>query len=219
MLAKNFINTSLPLLNDRHKVGDALKLTRKHRLQQFPTRINGTYGFFSHKLIEAVKENTPLSRLEYLMQKVHLLTDDHIWKSINTFNEHKTTVLPVLNKEQTFVGTVLTKDIFSRLSEFFPINNGGAILEIEMAYRNYSLSELANIVEGANAKITLLSVFPIEKTSKVKVVFSIDKTDASELIQALDRHGLHINAWFMNRGEIDNMKKERYSALMNYINV
>lgn len=219
MLTKEFINTTPPLLGESHTVEKALTLMQEFKLEHLTACIKGHYGFFSYDTLHIIAENTPLGKAEQFLIKAVLSTEDHIWESIRTFNQHEAEILPLVDKEGTFIGSVLIKDIFNRILEVFPIGNGGAILELEMSYQNYSIQELGGIVEGVNAKITQLSVFPIEETSKVNIVFTIDKNDASDVIQALERHSYHINAWFMNKGKIDNILEERYDAFMQYINV
>lgn len=219
MLTKDFTNTSLPLLGENHSIKEVLSLMQKHHLKHLTAYIGGNYGFFSYDTISMLSSNTTLAKIEQLLHQGALSTKDHIWESIRTFNKYEAELLPILDEEGLFCGSVSVRDIFNRLLDVFPIGNGGAIVEIEMSYQNYSLQELGGIVEGANAKINLLSVFPIDGTSKVNVVFSIDKNDATEVIQALERHSYHVNAWFMNKGKIDNILEERYDAIMQYINM
>jgi len=219
MLTKKFINTSLPLPDEDTTVKQALKLAKEFYLEQFPACVKEHYGFFFNADMERLPSDTPLGTVEHLMHKVALHADDHIWESIRHFNQHNAEVLPCISENRKYVGVIFIKDIFKRIFEIFPIGNGGAILELELSYNNYSLNELAGIVEGSNAKITLLSTFPIEGTTKVEVVFSIDKNDATEVIQALERHGYQVNAWFMDKGKIDKVLEERYEAFINYINV
>ncbi|MDA3853536.1 MAG: hypothetical protein PF444_04775 [Bacteroidales bacterium] len=219
MLTKDFINTSLPLLHQNDKVKKALQLMQKFHLEHLTACINESYGFLSYDTLRIIPEDTPLYKIEQLLQKTSISTKDHIWKSISTFNQHEAEALPMLNEEKEYCGTVLGRDLFNRIREIFPIANGGAILELEMSYQSYSIHELGGIIEGANAKIIQLSLFPIEGTSKVNIVFSIDKDDASDVIQALERHSYPVNAWFMNKGKIDNILEERYDAFMKYINV
>ncbi len=219
MLTKDFINTTFSLPDGDTTIEKALKIATDNRLEQFPACINGHYGFFFNVDLEMLPQETTLNRVEQLMKKNALNSDDHIWESIRSFHYLNTDVLPVTDKYNNLLGVVLMKDIFKRVFDIFPIGNGGAILELELSYNNYSLHELSGIVENTNSKITLLSIFPIEGTTKVNVVFSINKKDATEVIQALERHSYHVNAWFMNKGKIDHIQEERYEALMNYINV
>lgn len=219
MLIKEFINTQLPLLNGKHNVKKALKVMKEFHIGYLSVYINGNYGYLSYTALKEIAKDTLLSETEHLMVKISLLISSHIWESARLFSQYETEVFPVVNENNIFCGSLQQKDIFAHIPNIFPIENGGAILELEMSYQDYSLSEISNIVEGNNAKIILLSVLPIKGTSKVNITFTIDKIDATEVIQSLERHNYQVKAWFMNNGKIDNILEERYDAFMKYINV
>jgi acetoin utilization protein AcuB len=219
MLTKDFTNISFPLLKQSNSVTDTLNLMDEYNIDTLPANIDGKLGIYKKEDILILNESSTLSQNDDLFQIVSISDTDHIWEAIRTFNTYETELLPVVDNKNNYCGAIMQKDVFNRLFEIFPVGNGGAILELEVNYRNYSLSELANIVEGAEAKISLLSVTPISASNNVLVVFSIDKDDATEVINALERHSYHVNSWFMNKGKIDSIIEERYSAFMKYINV
>ena len=219
MQAKNFTNTHLPLLNRNDTVKMAITAMKKYRLNQLCAIIDRSFGIFRLARLVTLDKNTKLGALSDHFEKVNISSEDHIWECIHTLQSYNTEVLPIVDRHNDFVGSVTTIDIFKRLIELFPIANGGAILQLEMTYRNYSLVEIASIVENTNAKITLLSVTPMRDSEHINVTFSIDKTDASEVMQSFERHNYVIDAWFMDKGKLDHLIDERYSAFMQYLNV
>lgn len=219
MLTQDFINTALPLLTEKQTVKEALRSIKEHHLQEITACINGNYGFFSYNTLHLLPADTPLHKVERRLHKATLSSKTHIWESLRALSQHDTEVMPLLDENHVFCGAIVLRDIFNRITEVFPIGNGGAILELEMSFQHYSIQELGSIVESTGAKITLLSTFPIAESTKINLVFCIDKNDASEVIQALERHSYHVNAWFMNKGKIDTILEERYDAFMKYINV
>lgn len=219
MLTKDFTNIDIPVLNDNRTVKKAQQVMKKHRLDSVAAIINGNLGLLTKESLKNIPTETPLIDIEQHFIKVSISGESHIWEAINTFKTYEISLLPIVDENNAYIGVAKLKNIFNRILDIFPIGNGGAILELEVNYRNYSLSELSNIVEGAEAKITLLSVVPTNISTNVMVVFSIDKDDASEVINALERHSYQVNSWFMNKGKIDSILEERYSAFMKYINV
>lgn len=219
MIVENFINTSLPILQETDKARSALNLMKTHRLEHICATINGHIGILSHEHISLASKELLLKDMSSYHRRLSISSDSHIWEALRTFNQYDTCILPVINDEKTFVGSISIWDISQHIYDIFPIDNGGAILQMEMPYQNYSLSELARIIEGTNSKITTLNVFPVKNSSFIKLVFCIDKNDATECIQALERHGYAVDSWFMNKGKIDSLMEERYSAFMKYINI
>ena len=176
-------------------------------------------GIISLNDISVLPQDATLKHAASRHHPVSISSDSHMWEALRSLNQNETCILPVINNKHKYIGAISIWDISQRLHEIFPINNGGAILQLEMPYQSYSLSELAQILEGTNTKITMLNVFPTENNSQVYLVFCIDKNDASESIHALERHGYVVDSWFMNKGKIDNLMEERYSAFMKYINI
>lgn len=219
MVTKDFTNIDIPALDENCTVEDAQRMMKKYHLTSIAATINGNLGIFDSESFKSLPKETPLENLAQVHIKVSVAEHAHIWETINTFNIYETNLLPIVNNENEYIGVAGLRTIFKRVFEIFPIGNGGAILELEVSYRGYSLSELSSIVENAEAKITLLSVVPMTTSNNVMVVFSIDKDDATEVISALERHGYQVNSWFMNKGKIDSILEERYSAFMKYINV
>lgn len=219
MRTKDFINTTLPLLDEKHTVKDALKTMREFHVWNLSAFIDGKYGFFSYQSLKSMSKETFLSDISHLLTNISLAWDAHIWEGARFLSRYETDVIPIIDDHNTYKGSLIEKDIINHFLDFFPIENGGAILEVRTAYRDYSLNKIASIVEGNNTKITLLTVVPIKETSMVDITFSIDKTDATDIIQALERHNYEVSAWFMNDGKIDHILEERYDAIMNFMNV
>lgn len=219
MVTKDFTNIHIPLLNHLTNIEQAMELMKANGVDHIGAYIDDSYGYFALADIREHAKDQSLAEIVDLMHKVTVLSDSHVWESLYTLVHYNTCLLPVINKHGDFCGNILAKDIFKKLVNIFPIGNGGAILQIVLNYRDYSLTELSAIVESNNTKITLLAVTPIVDSDQVNVTFGIDKNDATEVMHALERHDYAIEAWFVNKSEIDHMLEERYSAFMKYINV
>lgn len=219
MIVENFINNTLPLLQETDSIQSALRLMKEHRLEHFCAIINGHVGIISLKNISVLPKEATLLQASTYHRRISVTSTNHIWEALRTLNQYDTCILPILNSNKRYIGTISIWDISQHLYEIFPIDNGGAILQMTMPYQNYSLSELSQIIEGTNTKITMLNVFPLKNSNHIDLVFCIDKKDATESIQALERHGYMVDSWFMNKGKIDNLMEERYSAFMKYINI
>ena len=219
MLTKDFVNNAFILATGKTTVAEALEQSKKFRVPQIPVCVNGVCGLLYNSDLVLFAPDAILSEAFHLMHKVQLSADDHIWKSLRSFRDYEARALPVVDLDNKTIGVVLLRDVSMHIFDIFNVGSDGAILELEVSYNSYSLSELSGIVETAGAKITLLSVFPIDESARVKVVFGIDKNDASEIIQSLERYEYQVNAWYMNKGKIDDIIEERYDAFMNFINV
>jgi hypothetical protein len=89
---------------------------------------------------------------------------------------------------------------------------------IETARGNYSLSEIARLAESDD--ITLLSTFThtVPDSQVIYVTLKVNRQDVSSFKAALERFGYQIAGVFSEVDYQDNLK-ERYDALMSYLNV
>ena len=89
---------------------------------------------------------------------------------------------------------------------------------LEMPKRDYSLAEISRIIESEGVAI-LISFLTADKDSeKVYVTVKINTQDAQHAIATLQRHEYHIRASFSEETYFEDLK-ERYDALMSYLNV
>ena len=89
---------------------------------------------------------------------------------------------------------------------------------MEMNRIDYSLAEIARIVEAEN--ISILSAFLTTNpdSTKVYVTIKINQQDIQNLISTFERYDYTIKATFTEDNYLDDLK-DRYDALMSYLNV
>ena len=93
------------------------------------------------------------------------------------------------------------------------------VIQLEMGAYDYSLSEIARIVEEDDAKILALTVDPIEEDpGRIMVTILVNKADCSAILQSFYRYNYNVVNTFSTPDE-DNDLRDRYSLLMRYLNV
>ncbi len=106
----------------------------------------------------------------------------------------------------------LTPEQFSELSE---AENSLIILEIPL--KDYTLTEIARIVESNNAHIISLSVLPISGGSELLVSLKLDISDLTSVLRSFERFNYIVTYYFMKEGEVTDKHKERLDELMYYL--
>lgn len=101
----------------------------------------------------------------------------------------------------------------------FQLSTFSSIIQLEMGTHDYSLSEIARIVEEEDAKIIGLTVDSIPETpERIVVSILINKDDCTAIVNSLFRYNYNIiNTYSMPDENSDLM--DRYSHLMRYLNV
>ena len=101
-------------------------------------------------------ESTIKSSNPYLLYKF-VPGQNHLYDIMKLVVNHNLTIVPVLNNEGDYMGLITLEDLIKKLAETGSITHPGGVLVLEMEPRDYSLSEIARIIEMENA--TILSSF------------------------------------------------------------
>ena len=88
-----------------------------------------------------------------------------------------------------------------------------------MSANDYSLAEIARLVESNNAKILSSSLKEDElDISKIKLTVKINQTDITHVIATLERFGYKVIAKYQETGQMED-QKERLDILMKYLDI
>ena len=101
----------------------------------------------------------------------------------------------------------------------FQLSAFSCIIQLEMGGYDYSLSEIARIVEEDDAKILGLTVDEIaEDPGRILVTLLVNKKDCGAILQSFYRYNYNVVNTFSTPDE-NNDLLDRYSLLMRYLNV
>lgn len=142
----------------------------------------------------------------------------HWFEIIRVFSEIESTVVSVVNEERAFVGIIAAKELIKHLSSFNAFHEAGSILTIEMGFYDYSLSELARILEYNNAKVLSLYVQADPVTLVTQVHVKLNTHDLRSIMSTLQRYGYKVAASYVQEDDISDLR-DRYGLLMRYLDI
>ena len=99
------------------------------------------------------------------------------------------------------------------------VQSKGAVLVLEMGVHDYSMSEIARIVESENAKLISSYVTEYEDSTRINVTLVLNMAEISPVVKSLERYGYKVNTFFSGSNKIDDFYRERYELLMNYMKI
>lgn len=108
----------------------------------------------------------------------------------------------------------LTPEQFSELSEA-----ENSLIILEMPIKDYTLTEIARIVESNNAHVISLSTLPISGSSELLVSLKLDISDLTTILRSFERFNYNVTYFFMKEGEVTDKQKERLDELMYYLDM
>ncbi|MGD1947966.1 MAG: CBS domain-containing protein [Croceivirga sp.] len=147
------------------------------------------------------------------------VTPKTLWLDVlEKFSKNEANLLPVLEEESPrIIGYYDLNDIVTLFigTPFF--TEPGGILVVSKGMKDYSLSEISQIVEGNNGK--LLGAFITDyQNDLIQVTLKIGNVNLNEVIQTFRRYSYNI-VFGNNDDEFLQDLKERSAYLEKYLNV
>ncbi len=87
-----------------------------------------------------------------------------------------------------------------------------------MNSRDYTLTEIASIVESYNTKILSSYVISNPNSTKIDLTLKLDKEDISAIVKDFERRGYQVSASFKNDTTDNAQSNDRYESLMRFLN-
>src|SRR5690606_1897119 len=125
--------------------------------------------------------------------------------------------MPVLDENNTYLGYFELADIMNLFNNTPFLNENGSILVVEKGSRDYSFSEICQIIESNNAKILGIFISEIEG-EKTQTTIKIGETGLTAITQTFRRYGYEIVSSHDEDKWTDNLK-ERSEYLDKYLNI
>ena len=158
----------------------------------------------------------PINLVE--LEKNYVRDRDHLFEIMKFMAEKDITAIPVLDKENKYLGCISIESLLKYYASGFSFTEPGSILVIQMDRRNYSLVEISKIIEAENSRILSSFVSVSPDSQNVLVTIKINSLDSSRIVSIFEKYDYKIIAEFSEEPYFESMK-ERYDALMNYLNV
>ncbi len=214
------ISTLYTEVHPNDTVAATLDKVNELHLQQLPVVKGKDYlGIITEEdLLNVDDDLKTIKDLKFTFPFIYLLDYQHIFDALQYLETYQFDMLPILNKNNQYVGVITPKDLLLALNKTVSNQEIGAIIVLEMEERDNSLTHIANIIESENCKILQTGIKVLEDSSKVELTIKLNKTNISSVLASLWRHDYVVKATF-NDGSDQNDIQERYNLLMNYLNL
>lgn len=222
MIAGDIISYDLPALHLKDNLSVAFQWLDDFKVSHLPVidDENHYLGLISENSLFDLEETAEtIADCEGALRDVFISGNEHVFNVVKTISNNKVTVIPVINAEdRTFLGSISNEHLMQVLAAMPSVENPGGIIVLEIAHHDYSLSEIARIVESNDAKIltTLVTSFP--DSNKMEVTIKLNTEDVQSIIQAFERYQYTITASYDKSSKGDDLI-DRYNQLMNYLNM
>ncbi|WP_330443680.1 CBS domain-containing protein [Flavobacterium sp. C4GT6] len=214
----DFINNQIKPLNITESIADAQDLFAEYTFSHFPVTENDIYiGCASAEDTELMDIEKTLEDMRYTLERF-FVRDTTIWLDVlEIFAKNETNVVPILDKDNNYLGYYEITDIIQFFHQTPFLKEDGGILVVQKGIADYSMSEVAQIVESNNGR--LLGLFISEANlEKVQITLKISLGGLSEIIQTFRRYNYEIISEHQEDAYINTLK-DRSDYLDKYLNI
>ena len=118
-----------------------------------------------------------------------LYSSDHIYEAMRLLYEHNLTIIPVVDPEtEDYLGLISMEDLLKFFAGVGAFHEPGSIIVLEIARKDYILSEIARIVESENSVILSTFLTTTRDSEKIEVTLKINRQDPISIIATFERY-------------------------------
>ncbi len=220
MIARDLINDEIPPLKVTDTASKALDWMEEFRVSHLPVvKDKELMGIVSDvEILDLNNKKEQIGKLKIPLMKVFVTEDKHAFDALRLISHLKLTLLPVLDTRQNYIGSITANNLMHLIAAMPAVQEPGSIIVLEMSINDYSLSQIAQIVEGNNAKVLSCYVTAHVDSTKIEVTIKINKEDVSGILQTFARFKYTVKASF-HHSEYTEDLKQRFDEFMHYINI
>ena len=220
MLAKDLITDDIPPLKPNDTGLMAINWMDEFKVSHLPIVKNHEYlGLISDTdILDYDITDDELGKCKISLIRPYVLESQHIYEVIKMISTMKLTVLPVLDDQLNYVGLIPATVLIQQFATLAATREPGGIIVLEMNNHDYTLAQIAQIVESNDGKILSSYVNHIPESTKMEVTLKINREDLSGIIQTFYRYNYNVKASF-HQSEFKDDMKTRFDSFMNYLNI
>ncbi len=220
MRAGDLISDEIPTLKGSDNVLFAMQLLDEYKMTHLPVVENGEFlGLLSDDAaLEVQNYDANLASLRPTLKRVFIFNTQHVYDIVNLAAQFQLSAVPILDEKEAYVGVVSIYCLVRELAQLAAMKDPGAVIVLELNQSDYSLSEIAQIVEGNDAKILSANVTSHPDSTKMELTLKINRTNMDGIIQTLGRYDYQIKASY-HQSSYEDMIHRRYDELMRYLKI
>ncbi len=220
MIAKEISCNDIMPLKTSDTCSFALNLMDENNVRHLPVvNERDLLGLISESdLVNHPDPDSPVGDVRLSLPNAFVNENQHVFDIMKMFTEMQLTLLPVVDHRNGYSGLITLDKLLSYLTRNTSILNPGGIIVLEASTNNYSMSEIAQIIESNDARILCAFITSRTESTLIDITLKINNTDLAPVIQTFERYHYTIKATFAEKDDLDELK-ERYDSLMNYLSI
>lgn len=214
----NYITNDFKAIDSQQSIAVVQKFFDELTFSHFPVVEEEIYiGSIASDHIETFDSCKKVNDYRYTLEKFFARTTMVWFDVLEVFAKNNTDLVPVLDENNTYVGYYEIGDITKFFNETPFLQEPGRIIVIKKSVSDYSISQIAQIVESNNGKLLGLFVSASD-VENIEITVKISVGSINEIIQTFRRYEYEILSEHQEDNYINTLK-ERSDYLDKYLNI
>src|SRR5258706_630645 len=220
MLIKALIKDTVPPLKFSDTIKKALNWMEEFHVNHLPVVDDKGYaGLLALQNLSGLDQQQLISSVDIsLFDKSFITEGRHIYEVMKLMYDKEISVVPVMSEENKCLGLITLADVVQYFSGTGAVQEPGGIIVLEVNANDYTMSQIAQIIESNNASVLSSFTNAIPAQNKIEITLKVNKTDLSRIIAGFERYNYNVKEFYHQNEYVDTLKS-RYDSLMNYLNI
>tara|TARA_B100001094_G_C18173726_1_gene796639 strand:+ start:1563 stop:2225 length:663 start_codon:yes stop_codon:yes gene_type:complete len=217
--ANTLISSSIKSVHPVEDGNRALEMMDQFRVNHLAIVKNNFYlGVVSDKeIMNWESENDSIEKHLNNLVSPYVKYNQHLFDIIEVLERNNLSAVPVLDEKNHYLGVITSRKLVYSIARSATIQSPGGVIVLEMNNTDYSLTEIASIVESNEAKILSSYIISKPNSTSIEVTIKLNKQDVVTIIKDFERRGYNVSASYKDE-ESNEGFLERYESLMRFLN-
>ncbi len=218
MQIQDHIVSNIPIFEIGDSLAKVIPFFKENTYSHVAIIENGTYlGVLDENDLEQFVEDRKVEHHRYDLGTFFVRKNTNWLDVLETFARHEANLLPVLDEEGRMEGYYDLTDIVTVFIDTPFFTEPGGIIVVAKGIKDYSFSEIAQIVESNNTKL-IGGFITDSKNDVIQITIKVASANLNEIIQTFRRYNYNI-LFGNNDDQFLEDLKERSDYLDKYLNV
>tara|TARA_B100000795_G_C22606891_1_gene363498 strand:- start:100 stop:753 length:654 start_codon:yes stop_codon:yes gene_type:complete len=216
---KEYILNEIKVLTPDSSVERAQEICNRLPVTHVPVVENGKLiGCISEGDFQTIEDkDSTISEYPHLIDFFYAEENIVILKLIKLFTDNESNIMPILNTEKQYLGYYELNEILDLFCSSPFMFNEGVVIIIEKYKKDFSVSEVSQIIESNDNKVLGLYISS-EISDKTQATIKINSDDINEIIQTFRRYNYNIISEHKDDFYIQDLK-DRSNYLQKYLDM
>jgi CBS domain-containing protein len=220
MLAEELIVDNIPPLKKTDTGETALQWMDEFKIMHLSVVENKNFlGTISESDVLGMADlSEKIGNYSEMLNPAFVTQRQHIFEVVKVVNDQKLSIIPVLDAQEKYVGSITIAQLMEIIADMPVANNPGGVIVLELNQNDYSLEAIARIIEENNTKILGTFITSHPDSTKIQLTIKVNTIDIRSIVSSLQRHEYTIT-YFEDSSDFNDDMQDRFDSFMNFLNI